>query len=107
MKVEAAGAARWLQSPMLHNILGFLPPLSEIFSLYIHTASQDGRFQPLDVRATAANKQVTECVVVVVCCGDRNCDVTVVVIVDCNGYRFGPVALLAITCNVESMPCGK
>ena len=90
----------------MHYILEFLPPLSEISSLYIHTASQDGRFQPLDVRATAANKQVTECVVGVVCCGDRNCDVTVVV-VDCNGYRFGPVALLAITCNVENMPCGK
>ena len=83
------------------------PPFVGDFSLYVHTANQDGRFQPLDVRATAANKQVTECVVGVVCCGDRKCDVTVVVVVDCNGYRFGPVALLAITCNVENMPCGK
>ena len=78
MKVEAAGAARWLQSPMLHNILGFLPPLSEIFSLYVHTASQDGRFQPQDVCAGVwwLNKWQG---VVVVKEGAGNTD----------GYRFG------------------
>ena len=31
----------------------------------------------------------------------------VVTVINSNGYRFGSVALLAITCNVENMYCVK
>ena len=62
----------------------------------------------------AVIEQVAECVVVrclvviAVFCGNGNYGVTAVVeVINCNGYRFGPVALLAVTCNVESMHCGK
>ena len=82
------------------------PFVGDILTVYSHSES-GWTFPTPGCTCYSGEQASTKCVVAVVCCGNRNCDVTVVVVVDCNGYRFGPVALLAITCSVENMPCGK